>query len=1190
MLARVSGGNSGIKDYLENGRKQDRHFSRDELDKREPIHGDLELTDSIINSIPDNGQDRYLHITMSFKERDINSNTIKESVNDFVSMTMAAYKKDEFNYYAEIHHPRLKNIYNSETNEMDERLTHVHIVIPKRNLLSSTRLNPMGNYMHNVEYMEAIQEKVNNDYSFESPKYNPRYNSANKREALGKYTTKLSIGTGSGADAKLKAVKMSNGLDYEGFKEGLAKAGEVKVRNAGKANEYLAVKFSGESKFVNLREPIFKKSFLDEGKLEFEQLSKKVIDQRIDVWTERRSKEIKYIHDASKPVRSAYKELKGDDKQVYLINRESHFYTRNDSQEVTNDEQFSLARKSDHKRSYLDARGRNKPPRTGRVHSVQSLHERTLVHQQGRTLLLLQGNEHAHVHAEEGRTDNAARLRRPAHGASRGIVSSHIQHIANESIKREPTPGDLNKVDPKRLLDYCQKTYLINPDDHKITQNKKGGYRISSGARNLSNSDFLTKHIGLDWPQANKVLVALYKDQEQKKPINEVTNTQLKKEWRDFSANINANRNDVKITEKRIDSDYRKLRSEVMENYRLERFNIKANKINRPRKVYLESLAVYNKMVKLEGLKEDRDNSIREARNSIRPFYKDLTQEGNDMKHLEALRNKFKTKDSAWDEDNNEFSKEVNAIRSADPAQNTSSKDAIQRAKVNAQEAIKSERLSRIKISDLSPIETDKGTDFKYKPTSETLFRDTGKHLSFPSSMGERSKVEVGLDFAINRYGNNLDIRGTKEFKNAIVDLAAEKDLNVKFSDKKMNQQLADKKAELGLSESQNKVAKATGNQAETSLKGATPRTEANAQGTDSKVADATDQSQIDKKVDAAFLAGKAGAFSEEIATDRKQLESFHSGAKEQLNQDKQMLDKAGNDPEQRDKLQASVDAGQKAVETAEQRLKYMEIREQKQMAAQDKMAEMEKQPGQSLDGSPDSSPTLTDQQENAILNGSDIKPLDKEYKDSPTLITAYAHGLMGAKQQAQDAISETDRDKESMTPDEVSRANERQAGWKKDVVNADKYIAEAKGRMAELGYKITGNSSQTGFEKADAGHQQADNMKGKPMDSTVLAREAGREAMPLPPHSTNNEKDVKAYIDGLKDAVKGYDKKLAEIGDKEGFNPNDPISALDGHKEIKDPEAAIEYDQTQNKKEFANHLIKENSKTLAKMQDYGMD
>lgn len=803
MLVRVTGGNSGIKDYLENGRKQDRHFSRDELDRREPIIGDLELTDSIIDAIPNNDQERYLHITMSFKEKDIDSDKIKSAVTDFMKTSMAAYKDDEYNYYAEIHHPRLKNIYNSKTDQFDERLTHVHIVVPKQNLMSGGRLNPLGNHIHNVSFIDAIQEKVNHDYQFESPKINPRYGLENKNEALGKYTEEFKS-SGKNATPKHKALEVAKGADYQQFQEKLSELGELKVRNAGKDSEYLAIKFNGEKKFTNLREPIFKKSFLDEGKLEFEKLPIKVVNERVNDWQERRSKEIKYIHDASKPVRNAYKDLKGADKQAYLTNRESHFYTRNASQEVANDERYSLAGKSDNKRSHLNARGRNKPPRAQRVHSLQSMHERTLVHQQGRTLLLLQGNEHAHLHTETGGANNAARLRRSTHGT--GGVSSHIQALAADAKQKPPSPGDFNKIDAKRVIDYCQKTYLINPDDHPISQTKGGDPRITAGTRNLSNSDFLTKHIGVDWPTAKQVLTTLHDEQRQQEPIKATSQQEILESWREFSKDHKQRHEQIRSLEKDFHNYFKEKRYEIVDAYKLERLALKNNSTLASRKVYLESVSVYNKMVRLETLKEDKASSLRELKNSIRPFYKDVKPKGDDMKAMEALKAKFQNKDHLQNTENKNFNDEVNAIRAANST-STNPADAVKRAQSNAEEAVKSERLSKIKISDLTPHETKNGTDFKLKTTSETLFRDSGKHLSFPSSMSDRSKVEVGLDFAINRYGSNLDIRGTKEFKASVVEIAAEKDLKITFSDKIMNQQLAELKEEMGKTTAEPKAA-----------------------------------------------------------------------------------------------------------------------------------------------------------------------------------------------------------------------------------------------------------------------------------------------------------------------------------------------------------------------------------------------
>ncbi|OFC63206.1 hypothetical protein BBW68_06300 [Candidatus Erwinia dacicola] len=67
MLIRCKGYNSGVKEYLEEGQKSGREFTRDELDERIILDGNLDLTEMIYKSIPDKGQDRYLTFTLSFK-------------------------------------------------------------------------------------------------------------------------------------------------------------------------------------------------------------------------------------------------------------------------------------------------------------------------------------------------------------------------------------------------------------------------------------------------------------------------------------------------------------------------------------------------------------------------------------------------------------------------------------------------------------------------------------------------------------------------------------------------------------------------------------------------------------------------------------------------------------------------------------------------------------------------------------------------------------------------------------------------------------------------------------------------------------------------------------------------------------------------------------------------------------------
>ncbi|NYO06631.1 relaxase, partial [Salmonella enterica subsp. enterica serovar Typhimurium] len=78
MLIRVSGYNDGAKEYLEEGVKKEREFTRDELDERVMLLGNLDLTQKIYQQIPDNGQERYVSITMSFLEEHIPVETMKD--------------------------------------------------------------------------------------------------------------------------------------------------------------------------------------------------------------------------------------------------------------------------------------------------------------------------------------------------------------------------------------------------------------------------------------------------------------------------------------------------------------------------------------------------------------------------------------------------------------------------------------------------------------------------------------------------------------------------------------------------------------------------------------------------------------------------------------------------------------------------------------------------------------------------------------------------------------------------------------------------------------------------------------------------------------------------------------------------------------------------------------------------------
>jgi hypothetical protein len=173
MVIRVKGGRGGILEYLVNGKKRGRKETRNELDERVVLHGDMDFTDHIIREIGGTGE-KYLHITLSFKEAHVSRELLKKIIEEFEDFFFTAYRNDEYMFYAEAHLPKLKSSKNRKTGEIIARKPHIHIVIPQKNLLTWKNLNPIGLVRHNLKYIEAFQEFVNDKYKLQSPKLNRR--------------------------------------------------------------------------------------------------------------------------------------------------------------------------------------------------------------------------------------------------------------------------------------------------------------------------------------------------------------------------------------------------------------------------------------------------------------------------------------------------------------------------------------------------------------------------------------------------------------------------------------------------------------------------------------------------------------------------------------------------------------------------------------------------------------------------------------------------------------------------------------------------------------------------------------------------------------------------------------------------------------------------------------------------------
>lgn len=357
MIIRVRGYNSGFAEYLRTGKKEGSSLHRDELDKRIILHGDLDVTNNIVNAMPDKGDDRYLHITLSFKEDYISKEQLKTVLDEFRTQLFNAYDEGEYAFYAEAHLPKIKSVLNESTGEMEERKPHIHIIIPKVNMCDGSYLSPVGYYPHNERYIEAIQESINTKYGLESPRDNRRLNITEISDFISRYKGDVFKSDAKGVKQELLSTILSTeNITYEMFIHELKKNGVVKVRK-GISGDYLNLKKTGSPKGVNLKEFVFSREFINLSKSEklnylSSQVATRTDDKKkqdevndtisLEHWLKLRSYEIKYLHPNSKEFKS-YKQM-DDQSKLRFIDR----FIQSDKNKIHNasykTEQLSLSK------------------------------------------------------------------------------------------------------------------------------------------------------------------------------------------------------------------------------------------------------------------------------------------------------------------------------------------------------------------------------------------------------------------------------------------------------------------------------------------------------------------------------------------------------------------------------------------------------------------------------------------------------------------------------------------------------------------------------------------------------------------------------------------------------------------------------------------------------------------------------
>lgn len=626
MIARVGGGHGGIAEYLEYGMKQDRHHSRDELDQRVILEGDLTITNQLINSIETKTPttERYLHITLAFKEDHISNETLSDITQEFKSFAMSAYQSNEYDFYAEAHIPKIKSLVDKRTGELVERKPHIHIVIPKINLETGKRLTPFEMIEIDKKYIDAFQEVTNEKYNLASPKIHVRQQFTDGSELISRTKGDEFHGAHRGVKADIvDRILDKNITSMHDFKADLVFQGwEVKVRNQGKENEYLNIKKPSDKKGINLKDNVFQSQFLalspdkknealtptGSRYSESHQDNYKASQQAhtdLKVWEETRSYEVRFLHSGN---RASYRNLSAQDKQDFLIQKIATV-AQHKSQEpkLSSVEQTQLIQQNLERSSSQLVEIKQKLAEITPEKIQKLMRERT----QGKALI------------------QALRLVLKEHGKEPLMPLQKVSNINSQSQNNRIEKGnsDISKqevtvikkhLNAEKLLDSLSRSHGLNKEKYTVTKTEVGD-RIKCGSRNLNVSDFLTKEINLSWKETKDVL-----SKESQQQRLEISLSQMKTVIRDMNNKIEPGRDIEHSKKERSEQEIDNQPKPKKES--LEQENIPCAHTHKPIEKRTEREQAYAKLI-AQGLDKERANSYLNREEAFKKTLENMSPE-----------------------------------------------------------------------------------------------------------------------------------------------------------------------------------------------------------------------------------------------------------------------------------------------------------------------------------------------------------------------------------------------------------------------------------------------------------------------------------------------------------------------------------------------------------------------------------
>ena len=397
-------------------------------------------------------------------------------------------------------------------------------------------------------------------------------------------------------------------------------------------------------------------------------------------------------------------------------------------------------------------------------------------------------------------------------------------------------------IDPVAFLHQLEKIYAVDPTNHKISYAKDGSPRFNVGKRNLNASDFLTKHLNLQWQEAKSVLEFCYANQHNKN-IN-----QERLAFEKMKSNIKAFDNDLRRFEQNAHTTLHNMNVDNRNAFREEKKRIYARHNLTP-KIRNQELAIasFRCMQRQELIDEFAQNTasfVKEAKqyfqqsgysirsleeidmatkagqklqdlqpNSIAPATKELEREDEKKGLFNRIFDRVREQNPLNQENEqsqqNHHAKDIYATQSGEEV-GTDYRGNIQFKNLALQESLKKNNIGVAK-------HTDGKIEYKSLTDGKLICTDDGDKMKIHQKDMSPENVKFFLEVSIDRYGNELQINGKKEFKDMVVEAAAANNLPVILKPAELQEQLIARRKELEMEqkvEVGNSIEKATPEQA----------------------------------------------------------------------------------------------------------------------------------------------------------------------------------------------------------------------------------------------------------------------------------------------------------------------------------------------------------------------------------------